>query len=120
VVLVAAVPPRGADAGGLDFSDGQNLGDPRLLPLLTPQRAPFGLFAQVWESGGRAVGPNGRPLPPATAAPQLWLNPGAADRTPWPMSDGSESHGLAALLTVRGRQASYELVRPAPAQARTP
>src|SRR6266850_990317 len=52
-VLVATVPPRGQDAKALDVSEGQNIGDARLNVLL--KRAPFGIFGQVWESGGRAI-----------------------------------------------------------------
>ena len=109
VVLVAAVPPRGQDGRALDVSEGQNLGDPRLGPLL--QKAQFGVFGQVWESGGRAVDRRGAPVPPRTEWAQLYLNPGAADRTPWPLADGGTVAGQAALLTVRGRKAAWEPVR---------
>lgn len=107
-LLVAAVPPRGQDARALDASEGLNLGDPRLVPIL--RRAPFGIFGQVWEAGGRAVDLAGHPLPPNTEVDQLYLNPGAADRTPWPMADGTTAQGLAALVTIRGRKASFEVV----------
>src|SRR6267143_1897467 len=68
-LLVAAVPPRGQDAKALDVSEGQNLGDARLSPLL--QKAPFGIFGQVWESGGRAVDRHGAPVAPGVESPQL-------------------------------------------------
>ena len=110
-LLVAAVPPRGRDAKGLDVSEGQNVGDPRLSHLLA--KVPFAIFGQVWESGGRAVDARGAPVPAKTESAQLYLNPGAADRTPWPMSDGTTIAGQAALLTVHGRKASWEQVRPA-------
>src|SRR5438552_13230787 len=108
-IFVAAIPPRGQDVRALDVSDGQNLGDPRLSQLL--QKAQFGIFGQVWESGGRAVDGRGAPVPPKTEVAQLYLNPGAADRTPWPMADGSTVAGQAALLTVHGRKAAWEPVR---------
>src|SRR6266403_2193188 len=41
-LLVAAVPPRGRDGRALDVSEAQNLGDPRLAPLL--RKAQFGIF----------------------------------------------------------------------------
>jgi len=113
-LLVAAVPPRGQDAKALDVSEGQNVGDPRLSPLL--QKAPFGIFGQVWESGGKAVDGRGVPIPARVESERLYLNPGAADRTPWPMSDGTTVAGQAALLTVRGRRASWERIRPAEEQ----
>ena len=109
-VLVAAVPPRGIDKNALDFSEGQNVGDPRLSPLLS--RAPFGIFGQVWESGGRAVDGRGKPVAQRAESDQLYLNPGAADHTAWPMSDGTVSSGQAALLTIRGRKASWERISP--------
>lgn len=107
-VLVAAVPPRGHDSRALDVSEGQNLGDPRLNALL--RHAPFGIFGQVWESGGRAIDASGAPVKPEILSETLYLNPGAADRTPWPMSDGTTSRGQAALLTVRGKRASWARV----------
>lgn len=109
VVLVAAVPPRGQDGKALDVSEGQNLGDPRLGPLL--QKAQFGIFGQVWESGGRAIDRKGAPVAPGTESEQLYLNPGAADRTPWPLADGRTVASQAALLTLRGRKAAWEPVR---------
>ncbi len=111
VLLIAAVPPKGTDARGLDVSDAQNVGDPRLAALLAARRAPFGIFGQVWESGGRAVDLAGRSILPLTAADQLYLNPGAAEHTPWPMSDGTTSTGQAAVLTIEGKKASFEMVR---------
>ncbi|HEY2030324.1 MAG TPA: hypothetical protein VGH20_14060 [Myxococcales bacterium] len=108
VVLVAALPPRGADKNALDVSEGQNVGDPRLLPLL--QRAPFGVFGQVWESGGRAIDGKGKPVAVGIESERLYLNPGAADRTAWPMANGTTASGLAALLTVRGAKASWEKI----------
>jgi hypothetical protein len=114
-ILVAALPPRGQDAKGLDVSEGQNVGDPRLVALL--RRAPFGVFAQVWESGGRAIDSAGKPVAQGAEVEQLYLNPGAADRTPWPMADGSTASGQAALLTIRGKKASWEKIIPSEEQA---
>jgi hypothetical protein len=112
VILAMAVPPRGKDKNALDMSEGQNVGDPRIVPLLTLRRAPFGVFGQVWESGGRALDGAFAPVPPGQLSDQLYVNVGAADRTPWPMSDGSVVRGQAALLTLQGRRASVEIVRP--------
>ena len=108
-VLVAAVPPRGQDSRALDVSEGQNLGDARLSALL--RRAPFGIFGQVWEAGGRAIDLKGAPVAPGVESEQLYLNPGAADHTPWPMADGSSASGQAALLTIKGKRATWEPVR---------
>jgi hypothetical protein len=111
VVLVMAVPPRGHDKSALDATEAQNVGDPRLLPLLTRRRAPFGIFGEVWEAGGRAVDGSANPVAAGAPSEQLYLNPGAADRTPWPMIDGTRVAGQAALLTIQGRKATMEVVR---------
>src|SRR5260370_33770279 len=74
-VLVAAVPPRGTDKKALDASEGQNLGDARLNVLL--RRAPFGIFGQVWEAGGRAVDRPGKPVRGPTAAEPPYPKPRA-------------------------------------------
>ena len=79
-MLVMAVPPRGRDKSALDASEGQNVGDPRIVPLLSLKRAPFGIFGQVWESGGRSVDGAGAPVAPGALSQQLYLNPGAADQ----------------------------------------
>jgi hypothetical protein len=68
----------------------------------------------VWESGGRAIDGAGKPVPPGTESEQLYLNPGAADRTPWPMADGTTARGLAALLTIRGKKAAWEKIAAPP------
>jgi len=110
-VLVMAIPPRGRDRSALDVSEGQNVGDPRIGPLLTSRRAPFAIFGQVWESGGRAIDGRGAPVAPGAESGQLYLNPGAADRTSWPLADGTRVAGQAALLVIRGRRATVEIVR---------
>jgi hypothetical protein len=117
VILAMAVPPRGKGKDALDVSEGQNVGDPRIVPLLVPRRAPFGVFGQVWESGGRAVDGAGAPVPPGRESEQLYLNAGAADRTRWRLSDGSMVSGQAAVLSLQGRRASVEIVRADPPES---
>jgi hypothetical protein len=115
-VLVAAVPPRGQDGRALDFSDGQNIGDARLAALLQTRRVPFGIFGQVWEAGERGVELAGRLFAPGAASEQLYLNPGAAERSTWPMNDGQLTPGRAATLTIAGKTATWDVVRaPQPA-----
>jgi hypothetical protein len=116
-LLAMALPPRGQNARALDVSENQNVGDARIVPLLSPRRARFGVFGQVWESGGRAIDGAGNPVAPGQWSDQLYVNPGAADRTPWPMADGSTVAGQAVVLTIQGRRGEMEVVRVQPQQA---
>ena len=59
----------------------------------------------------RAGDGSGSPVPAGRLVDQLYVNVGAADRTAWPMADGSRVPGQAALLTLQGRRASVEIVR---------
>src|SRR5205823_9155108 len=90
---------------------GPERGRPRILPLLTLKRAPFGIFGQVWESGARAIDGAQAPLAPGASSEQLHLNPGAADRPPWPMAGGTKVAGQATVLTIQGRRATAEIRR---------
>ncbi|HWE22308.1 MAG TPA: hypothetical protein VG496_00075, partial [Myxococcales bacterium] len=63
------------------------------------------------EAGGRAIDGRGNPVVAGTPSDQLYLNPGAAERTPWPLVGGGRVAGQAALLTIQGRKASVEFVR---------
>jgi hypothetical protein len=39
------------------------------------------------------------------------VNQGSANPLPWKLNDGTTSYGLAALLTIDGKKASYEILR---------
>lgn len=112
VVLLTHGPPRQRGQQAIDFVPGaDNVGDPRLTALITRARIPFGIAGHILEAGGRATDLAGRPLPPKRLHPALFLNQGSANPLPWRLNDGRTSYGLAALLTVEGRRAAYEVLR---------
>ena len=124
-LMVAAVPPHGEGPQAIDATDGQNVvGEMRFIPRCSPRRARgSGSSGRCGKrAAARSINRTRSVDAPGAASPvtQLYVNPGAADRTPWPMNDGSTSHGLAALVTIRGRQASYESIREPAAPARSP
>lgn len=117
VVFLSHGPPRQKGQHALDYVPGaDNVGDPQLTDLITRAKIPFGIFGHIIEAGGTATDLAGKTLPQKKPQPALYLNQGSCNPLPWKMNDGSTSYGLAAILTVEGKKASYEVLRgPKPA-----
>lgn len=113
VVLIAHGPPHGTGPNAIDaIEGGKNIGDPNLNGLITDGKIPFGIFGNVKEAGGRATDLTGQNLVKEnTPASALYLGDGPADSVPWTMNDGTTSSGMAAIFTVKGKQASYQVYR---------
>lgn len=114
LVLVSHGPPHAEGPKALDRvqSPPGNVGDPKLTELIAQGHIPFGIFANIIEAGGQATNLRGdQPLAPGTWAPELYLDPGAADTVSWSMNDGSHARGMAAVLSVKDGKASYEILR---------
>jgi predicted phosphodiesterase len=117
VLLVAHGMPKGEAPTAIDAIAGdtpderRNVGDPNLTAVLASARIPFGIFPNIKEAGGRAQADlaGTRTVPAGQASDTLYLNPGSADSLPWTMNDGSTAQGMAAVVIVKGRQASFRL-----------
>lgn len=117
VIMLVHGPPRQTGKAALDFVPGAgNVGDAKLTELIKKMKVPFGIFGHILEAGGHATDLSGKPLPPKKPAAALYVNQGSANPLPWKMNDGSTSYGLAAIMTVSGNKASYEVLKaPKPA-----
>jgi len=113
VVLVSHGPPRGVGKDAIDNAvEAGNVGDPKLTKLVADARIPFGLFGNIHEAGGKAVGPDFKTvLAEGQSFQQLYLNPGPSDSDPWKMNDGSISRGMAGIVTFKDGKASYQILR---------
>ncbi|MBI5543882.1 MAG: metallophosphoesterase [Deltaproteobacteria bacterium] len=113
IVLVSHGPPHGNGAMALDAAtEAGNVGDSNLNALIAEASIPFGVFSNIKEAGGRATDLEGlNVLKQDTLADRLFLNPGPADSVAWAMNDGTQSMGMAATLTVQGKQAKYRIFR---------
>lgn len=113
VVLVSHGPPKQDGSESLDRTLEQaNVGDPALAALLRDTGVKFGVFANIQEAGGRATDLSGTKLVgPDKPSPELFLNPGAIDAVSWKMNDQTRSIGMAAVLTVKGKEASFKTFR---------
>lgn len=114
VVLISHGGPKQDGAEGLDrTAEGGNVGDPRLARFIAESKIPFGIFANIHEAGGRGVDRLGNTrLAPGALHDELLLNAGPVDSVRWVMNDGTESLGMAAILTVtEGRKAKYQIQR---------
>ncbi|MGC4115403.1 MAG: metallophosphoesterase [Myxococcales bacterium] len=113
VVLVAHGPPHGATQSALDAAtEAGNVGDVNINGLVAEAAIPFGIFANIKEAGARATDLDGNNvIKPEVLSDKLYLNPGPADAVAWAMNDGTQSLGMAATLTVEGKQAKYKVFR---------
>ncbi len=119
VVLISHGPPRQEGVDGIDrMSPGEtNVGDPDLAKLIRDSGVKFGIFSNIQEAGGRGTNVAGSSLVgEGKLADELLLNPGPADAVAWKMNDRTESVGMAATMTIKGKQASFKIHRVAAAQ----
>jgi Icc-related predicted phosphoesterase len=119
--LVSHGPPRQKGPNALDRTLEQaNVGDPELQNFLMETGIPFGIFANIHEAGGRATNRTGeKRLAQNQWAESMYMNPGPADAVRWAMNDGSESVGMAAVVSVDGLRAKYSIYR-LPTEEQTP
>jgi hypothetical protein len=121
VVLLVHGPPQQRGKLSLDQVPGVgNVGDPQLTALISKYKIPFGVFGHILEAGARGTDLAGKPLPQKKLHKALYVNQGSANALPWKLNDGTTSYGIAALLTIDGKQGSYEVLRapkPAPSPA---
>lgn len=113
VVLLSHSPPQQDGPEAIDRTLEQaNVGDPALRKLIDETGVRFGVFPNIHEAGGRATDLDGKKLvSPDQWADSLLLNSGAADSVAWKMNDGTESVGMAAVLKIKGREASFQIHR---------
>lgn len=114
VVLVSHGGPKQTGEQAIDrTAEGANVGDPMLTKAVEKNDIKFGIFGNIHEAGGRATDLAGEKiLPEGKPHDALFLNPGPADAVAWQMNDGTESLGMAAVLTFDSQgQASYEIQR---------
>ena len=120
VVLVTHGPPRQEGKSALDATtDGKNVGDPALSTAIVDGKIAFGVFGHILEAGGRATDLSGKKqIRQNTPVAQLFVNPGPAFADPWPLNDGRVSHGMAAILTIKGGKGEWQQLTFAPVKAK--
>jgi hypothetical protein len=113
ITIVSHGPPRQSGQVAIDrISEGSNEGDPVLAKFIADHAIPFGIFANIHEAGGKATDLLGENvLREGIASEALYLNSGPGDSVRWTMNGGAESVGMAAVVTYKGNNASYKIVR---------
>ncbi|MEO0813191.1 MAG: metallophosphoesterase, partial [Myxococcota bacterium] len=114
VVLISHGGPLQTGEQAIDrTAEGANVGDSMLTKAIEKNAIKFGIFGNIHEAGGRATDLAGETLlPEGQSHESLFLNPGPADAVAWQMNDGSESLGMASVLTFDNQgQASYAIHR---------
>lgn len=112
-LLISHGPPKQAGETALDrIHEAVNVGDPELTAFLKKGTVPFGMFGNIQEAGGYATDLSGeKRLDQDAFHDKLYLNPGPIDAVRWAMLDGTESLGMAGLMKIKGKQASYKVYR---------
>jgi Icc-related predicted phosphoesterase len=113
VVAISHGPPKQAGKLGIDYvPQAGNVGDPELAEFMAQTKIPFGIFGHIVEAGGRATDLQGKKeVKPATFTESLFLNPGSANSAPWRLNAGGETWGMAAVVTIDGKKAKYDIIR---------
>ncbi|MEM6532867.1 MAG: metallophosphoesterase [Myxococcota bacterium] len=114
VVLVSHGGPLQTGEQAIDrTAEGANVGDPMLTKAVEKNEIKFGIFGNIHEAGGRGVDLAGENLlPEGKPHESLFLNPGPGDAVAWQMNDGSESLGMASVLTFDNKgRATYVVHR---------
>ncbi len=110
VVLVTHGPPEvGAIKSPGTIFSGKDVGDEATREMLLSTKIPFTLSGHIHEAGGIATTLYGVAVPENTFAEGFVLNVGSLED--WPLLDGTKSKGMAAIFTVEGKKAKYEVVR---------
>ncbi len=122
VIFLGHGPPKQTGKAAIDWANvNANVGDPALTEVIKTGAIPFGVFGHILEAGGKATDLKGNVVPQKKLLKTFYFNPGSANPLPWKLNDGSTSYGLAGVIRVKGKTASYEVLRapkppPAPAE----
>ena len=113
VLLISHGPFRQNHRDGIDVvSEGDNVGNKALANAISRANIFFGAFGNILEAGGKATNQQGNNIiRQDTFVSSLFLNPGPADSMIWTMNDGTESHGMAAVMHFVGKKAKYKIFR---------
>ncbi len=113
VVFLAHGPPKQQGGKAIDYvPQVGNVGDTALNAIITEAKIPFGVFGHILEAAGHATDLSGKQvLPQKKPQKTLYLNQGSVNPLVWKLNDGTTSYGLAAIVTVKDKQASYEMIR---------
>lgn len=113
-VLVSHGPPRGTTNSSLDYLGEKegHVGDEKLASLIQRTGIAFGVFGNVMEQGGTGVAADfNTRVAPGVFADRLYVNVGRASATPWNMNSGEVSTGMAMVLRIQNKKASYEVLK---------
>jgi len=115
VLLIAHGPPHGSGNAALDFSSAGdiNAGDAEINRAIKEGNIAFGVFSNIKESGGRATAEADATtqVKEGTPSKSLFLAAGPADTMKWSMNDGTTSFGMAQVISVKGDQATFKVMR---------
>ena len=109
VVLISHQPPKSKGKNCIDVVySGENVGSEKLDQIIRAEEVKIVISGHIHEAGGRACTEEGEIVKDDEFVEEMRLNPGAV--TEWKYLDGETSKGKAAILTIKGHQAKYQIV----------
>jgi Icc-related predicted phosphoesterase len=114
IFLITHGPMKQEGPNAIDYAfEAGNVGDPVLTEVIKETKIKFAVMGHIIEAGGKATDLSGKKvIKPGEWAPQLFVNPGSAQSLPWNLHDGRTSHGMAAIMYIKGGKAKYKLLVP--------
>ncbi len=113
VIIISHGPAKGEGKNAIDYaSEGGNVGDPALAKLIKTNKVKVGLFSNINEAGGKAVGPDMKTVvKQGDFVASMFMNVGPADTDGWKMNDGSESYGQCGVLHMKDGKYAYKIYK---------
>lgn len=112
VIVVSHQPPLGKGSQGIDYvpTIPKNVGSAELLAEMNQVGVKVGVFGHIHEAGGRATTLDGKAVAQGEYSSELLLNPGPASSWQRMLATGDSTTGMAGILTVKGKEAKYEIM----------
>ncbi|MBI5527123.1 MAG: metallophosphoesterase [Deltaproteobacteria bacterium] len=113
IFLITHAPPKMDGKNAIDYAfEAGNVGDPLMAEMIGETKVKFAVMGHIIEAGGKATDVKGRVIKQGDWAPQLFVNPGAAQSLPWKLHDGTTSNGMGAIMYVKAGKAKYRILIP--------
>lgn len=108
IFLMAHGAGRTGTPGPATIYSGRDVGDNETTQMMYDANIHFAVVGNIHEAAGLATTRDGRPVPEGVFVDEFVLNVGTLQT--WTLLDGRVMNGSAAIITVEGNQAKYQMI----------